>query len=1133
MRVKKTRFVVLLILSVLLIYNIWFFTELIDNKREFYGNNSPKLSVEYSPIHIDGNGAQNWAWAVSQPWCTYNNGMYIIENISINGGNSDNCIFIEDSSVYFRIKNCTFYNSNRGSYPSYNGGIKLYNVQNAQIVENNCSDNVGAGIFLDQYCMNLTIVNNTIERNDYRGIYLNRYNDGNIITDNNINDNGYSGIFLYMYNDNNNITDNIANNNAWYGIRLYESCYYTTITGNDMSGGGIVLNENGELSQLTSTTVDLTNTVNGKIIYCYINENQLTSANFLNPGQIILISCSNSTLSNLILSFASRPVTLYYCDSNTISSNDFSFNFNDGLVLWGCYNNTITNNTANNNDNDGIYLRDSYNNTISDNNFMYNDYGVSFRSSNDNRIIRNNASFNSRGGMEIWMSDDNKIIGNNASYNDDYAIRLRTSDNCDILDNIVGNNDEYGIYLYDSSYSNTLRNNMMQGDGMMVDESYNNDIDTSNLVNGKPIYYYDGFNGATINGVENAGQLIISNCHNSEFSNWNISDISDGIILTSSNDNNLTNCNSTNNKFHGIRVLRSDRNVISNNVLLDNGEPWAEINYHLAGIYMDYSSNNVVTKNFFIHNTKGIDLYYAYNNIITNNNFFYNYIGIHFFHADNSDIFDNTMSYNRYAIYLIGTANHEVSNNIITHSDIGIELNGASDSDIYGNDILFSDNSSNNCGLYMRYSDRNEIFNNNISYSARFGLYMRDSDDNTIRNNTISHTNEYDGILMWTAHGNDFINNIITNNSDNGIYCYDSDNNEFISNNASYNDNNGLYFLPGSNNNIVWSNNTFSNNIGMDITGAPTIDYPADQQYEFGTTGHNITWIPNVRDITPNSYIITRNGAVINDTTWDGSDISINIDGLSVGTYIYICTVYGTNGNAARDSVNITVIDTISPTIDEPEDIVYEHGTTGHNIIWSPYDSNPDSYSVAIGGVVPPTIPWNGSDIIENIDGLAVGSHEFWCLVVDGGGNNAWDTVIVTIEDNIAPTISDQENFGYEYGTTGYNITWSPYDSNPDYYVITRNGEIIINETWNGDNISINIDGLSVGNHTFICTVYDGVGHSVLDTVVVTVFKDPEPSVPIQFYYLTAGGIVIASLLILQFRHSKIRKKKLITDKHL
>ena len=80
-----------------------------------------------------------------------------------------------------------------------------------------------------------------------------------------------------------------------------------------------------------------------------------------------------------------------------------------------------------------------------------------------------------------------------------------------------------------------------------------------------------------------------------------------------------------------------------------------------------------------------------------------------------------------------------------------------------------------------------------------------------------------------------------------------------------------------------------------------------DYTYEVGTTGHNITWSPNLRDITPSTYEITRNGALIVNTAWGGGNIVEYIDGLSVGTYTYTCTVYATNGNRARDTVIISV----------------------------------------------------------------------------------------------------------------------------------------------------------------------------------------------------------------------------------
>ena len=109
-------------------------------------------------------------------------------------------------------------------------------------------------------------------------------------------------------------------------------------------------------------------------------------------------------------------------------------------------------------------------------------------------------------------------------------------------------------------------------------------------------------------------------------------------------------------------------------------------------------------------------------------------------------------------------------------------------------------------------------------------------------------------------------------------------------------------------NNTIWSNNTISNNVDIDVQGIPTIDDPMDYTYEVGTTGHNITWSPNVRDITPSTYEIARNGMVIGNYAWSGGNIVEYIDGLSVGIYTYTCTVYETNGNRAKDTVIIEVV---------------------------------------------------------------------------------------------------------------------------------------------------------------------------------------------------------------------------------
>src|SRR5438093_1784657 len=51
-----------------------------------------------------------------------------------------------------------------------------------------------------------------------------------------------------------------------------------------------------------------------------------------------------------------------------------------------------------------------------------------------------------------------------------------------------------------------------------------NTITTDNLVNGKPLYYFEGCSGTSINGVP-VGQLIVVNCTNFQASNLRIDSV--------------------------------------------------------------------------------------------------------------------------------------------------------------------------------------------------------------------------------------------------------------------------------------------------------------------------------------------------------------------------------------------------------------------------------------------------------------------------------------------------------------------------------------------------------------------------------------------------------------------------------
>ena len=209
-----------LTIIILISLGIFFATVLMITVNQSFitGNNNdtnldkepPKTSAVSGKIRIINNSG--WVDFRNAGNCTgsgtYSN-PYIIEDLVIDGGGSGNSISIENSNVYFKIENCTLYNAEWGS----DAGIRLLNVNNSQLIGNNCSYSQ-VGIELG-------------DRRDYSG---GGYN--NTINGNNVNNNR-GGMYLFD-GYNNTISNNTANNNTWSGIYLVGS-NYTVVSGNTMN----------------------------------------------------------------------------------------------------------------------------------------------------------------------------------------------------------------------------------------------------------------------------------------------------------------------------------------------------------------------------------------------------------------------------------------------------------------------------------------------------------------------------------------------------------------------------------------------------------------------------------------------------------------------------------------------------------------------------------------------------------------------------------------------------------------------------------------------------------------------------------------------------------------------------------
>ena len=103
-----------------------------------------------------------------------------------------------------------------------------------------------------------------------------------------------------------------------------------------------------------------------------------------------------------------------------------------------------------------------------------------------------------------------------------------------------------------------------------------------------------------------------------------------------------------------------------------------------------------------------------------------------------------------------------------------------------------------------------------------------------------------------------------------------------------------------------------------------------------------------------------------------------------------------------------------TPTINHPQDITYQEGETGNEIIWIATDNDPATYTITQDVVQVETGTWtSGNAIIINVDGLLLGeASEYTISVSDQAGQTATDTVFVSTISISLPDLGDVNRDG-------------------------------------------------------------------------------------------------------------------------
>ncbi|MFX0183407.1 MAG: right-handed parallel beta-helix repeat-containing protein [Candidatus Hodarchaeota archaeon] len=755
------------------------------DQLKFPHNHPPSLSMTYKPhdsIFIDSNtDFNNTATAENWPGNGTPGNPYIIEGLNITIPFNYQIIAIRDTNVHFKLKNNFLVGDQARLY-----GISLINIENGEVSGNIISNTgeIGIDIVSSSKCIiksnqirnctrgigvsnsvNLYIGNNNISNVNWEAIHLEETTNSNVshnilfnngegisitteientifpfslqanisVIGNTILSNHGDGIHLRELQGNT-ISDNRISNNEGEGIYLWNSGN-NTILNNSLRNDGFTIEGEWELRHYSQAAIS-NNTVNGKaLIYWQHIENATVPEGI---GQVVLVNCTNVTVSNQNLSTVSTGLFAVFSPNLSFLNSIVANNTRNGIQLFDSSNSLITNFNLYNNSWSGIHIESSWNSTISENNITYNKRrGINIRESGNTRIVNNNVSNNlgdginletserstisdnfifnnsrlgwwSRGtGVVLWGSGDSNLSDNRIIANTREGIAIWDSPSCIMSRNFISRNRIDAIVLDGSGHS-TILDNILENQGLTIDgwetEHYKQVKVENNTVNGKPLIYWQNYYDKTV--PKGAGQIILVDCMNIEVMDQDISNASTGILAVFSYNLLIQNNRFSYNNRNGIFLKDCTTTEILNNDFRNN--KW-------TGITLEDSENSIISEN-----------------IVSSNNG----AGIELFNSGDNTLSENTISNNQ---------------------GCGIYMTESSDTKITKNSIIMNDG----CGIVIDYSAHITISRNTISYNREYGisLYFETENITVMMNDFIGNYHKGNSQASDDGRNNQFYRN--------------------------------------------------------------------------------------------------------------------------------------------------------------------------------------------------------------------------------------------------------------------------------------------------------------------------------------------------------------------------------------
>jgi len=434
-------------------------------------------------------------------------------------------------------------------------------------------------------------------------------------------------------------------------------------------------------------------------------------------------------------------------------------------------------------------------------------YDAGIEIASDYNIIKGNSANENLVGIFLSKSNNNTIEGNKASYNDRGIYMYKSRKNV-MRNNAMSNN----LYNFGAEFEIGTDTQMMmmlsdigfdviispQKDQTDVDSVWENDIDISNLVEGKPIYYLVNESDMMLDSNSNAGVVYCIDCENITLNGLNLVNNMYGVNFFNTMDSKVENCHINNNELMGIIFSYSMNNSIYRN----------NVSHNQNGIgLLDSNNNSIVSSGIRYNNMSGVTFVFgSHYNTIIDNQIERNDGGVIFYRSSYNAIIGNNITNHNRSIIISDSINNTVKGNNVSHSEMGIALLASKDNSIIGNNASY-----NEMGIVLQASNDNVINGNNASYNENSGIELVDSNNNDIRGNRVDY-NEMGGFVLSESSNNTIRANNASYN-EMGIGTDESSNNTLFMNSFCHNGFLGIGLMFNSSNNDIYRNSLVDNEV--------------------------------------------------------------------------------------------------------------------------------------------------------------------------------------------------------------------------------------------------------------------------------------------------------------------------------